>query len=70
MPLAWAIYIAQANGIQAAGFPAKDVSTLRGLRTRLRESLARVRTLLDVHLLGRKPHFLGPAIVIGKNASP
>jgi vancomycin permeability regulator SanA len=47
------------------GFPAKDVSTFRGLRTRVRESLARVRTLLDVHLLGREPHFLGPPIVIG-----
>src|SRR5262245_10859639 len=61
-----AIYIAQANGIDAIGFPAKDVSRLRGFRTRCRESLARVRTLLDVHVLGRKPHFLGPAIVIGQ----
>jgi SanA protein len=61
-----AIYIAKANGIDAVGFPAKDVSKLRGLRTRCRESLARVRTLLDVHVLGRKPHFLGPAIVIGQ----
>ena len=61
-----AIYIARANGIDVVGFPAKDVSTLRGLRTRFRESLARVRTLLDVHLLGRKPHFLGPTIVIGQ----
>jgi SanA protein len=60
-----AIYIAQANGIRAVGFPAKDVSTMRGLRTRVRESLARVRTLFDVHLLGREPHFLGPPIVIG-----
>jgi SanA protein len=60
-----AIYIARANGIRAVGFPAKDVSTIRGLRTRVRESLARVRTLLDVHLLGREPHFLGPPIVIG-----
>lgn len=61
-----AIYIARANGIDVVGFPARDVSTLRGLRTRFRESLARVRTLLDVHVLGRKPHFLGPTIVIGR----
>jgi SanA protein len=63
-----AIYIAKANGMEVTGFPAKDVPALRGLRTRVRESLARVRTLLDVHLLGRKPHFLGPTIEIGKNA--
>jgi len=63
-----ALYIARANGISAVGFPAKDVSTLKGLRTRVRESLARVRTLLDVHILGREPHFLGPPILIGKNA--
>lgn len=63
-----AIYIAKANGIDAVGFPAKDVPVLSGLRTRLRESLARVRTLLDVHILGRKPHFLGPSIEIGQSA--
>ena len=61
-----AIYIARANGIDVVGFPAKDVSTLRGLRTRFRESLARVRTLFDVHVLGRKPHLLGPTVVIGQ----
>ena len=63
-----AIYIAKANGIDAVAFPAKDVSTLSGLRTRMRESLARVRTLFDVHVLGRKPHFLGAKIEIGPNA--
>ena len=64
-----AIYIAKANGIDAVGFPARDVSALNGLRTRVRESLARVRTLLDIHLLGRKPHFLGPSIDIGSTAA-
>jgi SanA protein len=63
-----ALYIAKANGIKAVGFPARDVPTLSGLRTRLRESLARVRTLLDVHVLGRRPHFLGPTIAIGQSA--
>jgi SanA protein len=62
---AWrAIYVARANGITAVGFPAEEVSALNGLRTRARESLARVKTLLDVHLLGREPRFLGPAVVI------
>jgi len=63
-----ALYIARANGIEAVAFPAKDVSALRGMRTHTRESLARVRTLLDVHLLGRQPHFLGPKIEIGPSA--
>jgi SanA protein len=63
-----AIYIAKSNGIEAVAFPAVDVPMLSGLRTTMRESLARVRTLLDVHVLGRKPHFLGPRIEIGKNA--
>lgn len=60
-----ALYIAKANGIDAVGYAAEDVSNWRGFRTRCRESLARVRTLLDVHVLGRKPHFLGPPIGIG-----
>jgi SanA protein len=60
-----ALYIAQANGIDAVAFPARDVAVLHGLRTRVRESLARVRTLLDVNVLGRAPHFLGPGIRIG-----
>jgi SanA protein len=63
-----AIYIARANGIEVVAFPAQDVPTLSGLRTAMRESLARVRTLLDVHVVGRKPHFLGPKIEIGKPA--
>ncbi len=43
-----AIYIARANGIDVVGFPAKDVSMPPGLRTRFRESLARVRTFCGV----------------------
>lgn len=61
-----AVYIAKSKGIRAVAFPAQDVTTRNGLRTRLRESLARVRTLLDLHVLGRKPRFLGPAIEIGR----
>ena len=63
-----AVYIAQTKGIAAVAYPAKDVSARQGLRTRLRESLARVRTLLDLHVLGRKPRFLGPKIEIGPGA--
>lgn len=61
-----AIYIAQANRLHVVAFCAKDVPTLTGLRTRARESLARVRALLDVHLVHRQPHFQGPRIEIGR----
>jgi len=63
-----ALYIAKANGIEAVGFAAADVRTMRGgLRTKVRESFARVVMLLDVHVLGRKPRFLGPEIAIGSD---
>ncbi len=60
-----ALYIAQAKGLSAVAYPAADVTARQGLRTRLRESLARVRTLLDLHVFGRTPRFLGPKIEIG-----
>jgi SanA protein len=62
-----AIYIAQHKGLTAVGFAAQDIAVMSGLRTRMRESLARVRTLLDVHVWGRNPHFIGPPIEIGRN---
>ena len=57
-----AIYLAQANGMHAIGFNARNVETHAGLRTKLREVGARVRMWLDVHLLGTRPHFLGAKI--------
>lgn len=61
-----ALYVARAQGIAAVAFAADDVPVWSGWRTRARESLARVRTLLDVHVVHRQPHFLGPAIAIGR----
>ena len=60
-----AIYIAQAHGIEAIGFQARDVHRFGGLRAKARECLARVRTVLDVHCFGTKPKFLGPAVELG-----
>jgi len=57
-----AIYLAQANGMHAIGFNARNVATHAGLRTQLREIGARVRMWLDVHLLGTRPRFLGGKI--------
>jgi len=50
-----AIYLAQAHGIDAYGFNAKDVVTQGGLKTKLREVGARVKMWLDVNILHTRP---------------
>jgi SanA protein len=60
-----AIYIADHHGVDAIGFAAGEIAVRYSWRTRVRESLARVRTLFDVHVWDRQPHFLGPRIPIG-----
>ena len=53
-----AVYLADRNGIDAIGFVAED-SVVKSARMRLavRESLARVRAVIDAELLHSKPHF-------------
>jgi SanA protein len=58
-----AIYTASKLGINAVGFNATDVSTAQGLKTQMREKLARVKVFLDF-LFGNKPKFLGDKIII------
>jgi SanA protein len=57
-----AIYLAQANGMEAIGFNARDVTARMGFKTRVREVGARVLMWLDVHVLGTRPEFLGEKI--------
>ena len=57
-----AVYLARANGIDAVGFDAAN-RALTG-RTLLRESLARVQAVLDVHVRHKRPKFLGERISI------
>lgn len=57
-----AIYLAQANGIDAYGFNARDVEALPGLKTRVREIGARVKMWLDVNFLNTRPSHLGKKI--------
>lgn len=59
-----ALYIARHNGIKAVGFNAKDVTARYGLKTKAREVLARVKLMLDVHLLSTEPKFGGEKIVL------
>jgi SanA protein len=58
-----AIYTASREGINAIGFNATDVGTKEGLRTEIREKLARVKVFLDFWF-GKKPKFLGSKIII------
>jgi SanA protein len=58
-----AIYLAEANGIDAYGFNAQDVDTQAGgLKTKIREVGARVKMWLDVNFLDTRPIHLGEKI--------
>ncbi|MCR4860644.1 MAG: YdcF family protein [Bacteroidales bacterium] len=56
-----AVFIAGRHGIDAIGFDAEDVHSLGGLRTRLRELLARVKVFVDL-ATHQGPHFLGEKV--------
>lgn len=59
-----ALYIAQKFGIDAVAYNAKDVGFRNGLRTSIREKLARVKLFLDLYVINYEPHFLGKQIEI------
>jgi len=65
-----AIYLARHEGIDAIGFNAEEVDSHNSFGTKLREQLARVKTVLDVYLLRTRPAFLGPKIPIGEIPQP
>ncbi len=50
-----ALYIASEYELSAIGYNAQDVSRLWGARTELREYLARVKALLDLHVFHTAP---------------
>ena len=57
-----AIYLAQANGIDASGFNAEDVELQAGYKTKIREVGARVKMWLDVNFLDTAPTHLGEKV--------
>ena len=59
-----AIYLARAHGIEAFGLNATSVPLSESLKTHLREVFARVKAVLDVHLLDSKPRHLGPPVAV------
>jgi len=58
-----AVFLAQQNGMEAFGYNAPDVNKYAGLKTNLREYLAKAKAYLDL-LLGVKPKFGGDKILI------
>ena len=60
-----ALLIARMRGVDAVAYNAAQPELRFSLRTALREQLALVRTLADLTILRREPHFLGPRIEIG-----
>jgi len=57
------LYIASRLGLEAQGYPAPDIMAKKAYNN-LRESLARVKAVLDVEILHREPKYLGEAIPI------
>ena len=58
-----AIYLAEKNGIDAIGYNAPNVNAYAGLKTNIRELLARVKMFIDLGI-DKQPHFLGEKIII------
>ena len=61
-----ALYIAHNSDIDAIAFNAAGVLVAHDYTNRIREALARVLAVLEIHLLGAEPERLGPDIVIGE----
>ncbi len=58
-----AVFLARKNGIEAYGYNANDVNKYAGLKTNLREYLAKTKVYWDL-LFGVEPKFGGEKIVI------
>ncbi|MEX6688028.1 ElyC/SanA/YdcF family protein [Danxiaibacter flavus] len=58
-----ALYIASKENINAIAFNAKDVAGTWGLKTQIREKLARVKVFSD-YIFGKSPKYLGKPVTI------
>lgn len=59
-----AMFIAKKHGISADAYNAREVGSYHSFRTRVREVFAKVKTVLDIHILHTEPKFYGPPIHI------
>lgn len=58
-----AVYLAHLEGMEVIAFNAKDVNINYGIKTQIREKLARVKVFVD-YFTGKEPKFLGEKIHI------
>jgi SanA protein len=65
-----AVFLAQALGLEAIGFPSEHVRFRWSKKTRVREVPSRVKAWLDVYVLPTKPKFYGPPVTIRLAAQP
>ena len=59
-----AVFIARKKGMEAIGYNAASVGSGTGIKTYLREYLARVKMVLDLYLLHEQPKYLGEKVNI------
>ncbi|XHR28673.1 MAG: vancomycin high temperature exclusion protein [Chthoniobacteraceae bacterium] len=59
-----ALFIAQHYGLDAIAYCARDIGLRRGFKTKVRETFARVKAVLDLYVLHTRPKFLGPRLQI------
>lgn len=59
-----ALYIARHYGINAVAFNAQNVDIARGLKTNIRELMARVKMFIDLYITDKQPYFLGDPVPI------
>ncbi len=62
-----AVFIARKFGIHAVGFNANDVDIVEGIKTILREYLAKTKAIIDVYIIKKQPKYLGEKIEIKHN---
>ena len=59
-----ALYLAKCYGLDATAYNAEDVELEHALKTYFREAFARVKAVMDMHVLHTQPKFLGPPVKI------
>jgi SanA protein len=64
-----ALYIADAKQIRAIAYGARPIGGALGAKVRLRETLARSKAVLDLHLLNVQPRYLGGQEIVSYRTS-
>jgi SanA protein len=60
--LARSLFLADSFGLKAVGYSPAPVPLRSSVKTRVRETVARPASLVDVYVLHRQPKFYGPKV--------